>query len=488
MDFHKLSAFALARGIKAREYTSEQVLDHFLERTRRYNPALNAVVVLKEEQAREQARTADKAAEDGRDLGPLHGVPMTIKETWELEGWPTTAGHKGYQDHVSPRTAVAVQRLLDAGAIIFGKTNVPEFAGDLQSFNEIYGTTNNPWNTDLTPGGSSGGAAAALAAGLTPLELGSDIGGSIRTPAAFCGIYGLKTTSGLVPMRGHVPGTPGSVAKRDMGVGGPLARHLDDLEAELDLLSGPDDDMAPWQVNLPPASKKPLEEYRFATWLNDDWAPVDNEVLSGLVGFCDQLKSLGARLEDAQPEGLTLEKSHRLYYHLLGGVMSQGLPPKVRDRLAKLAGEEGDDYSHRFARGALQSHGEWLQKDEERAQLQRTWARFFEDHDLMICPVTNTLPFPHDQETSAMARTLTINGKEEPYLDVTVWAGVAMVVGLPAISFPVGFGDDGLPRAVQIIGPAWSEKTLIEVARQAQARLFPEGLPWPQLKESQDPI
>ncbi|MFW5825033.1 MAG: amidase family protein [Marinobacter sp.] len=482
MDFHTIAAFDLARGIKAREYSSEQVLDHFLERGRRYNPALNAIVVLREDQAREQARVADRAAEEGRDLGPLHGVPMTIKETWELEGWPTTAGHKGYQNHISPRTAVAVRRLLDAGAIVFGKTNVPEFAGDLQSFNDIYGTTNNPWNTSLTPGGSSGGAAAALAAGLTPLELGSDIGGSIRTPAAFCGIYGLKTTWGLIPMRGHVPGAPGSVGKRDMGVGGPMARHLDDLEAELDLLAGPDEDQSAWQVHLPQPESKPLADYRFATWLNDDWAPVDREVFSGLVGFCDQLKSWGARVGDAQPEGLTLEKNHRLYYHLLGGVMGQGLPEKVRRRLKKLATEEGDHYRHRFARAALQSHGEWLQKDEERARLQRTWARFFENHDLLICPVTNTLPFPHSQDTPAMERTLTINGRDEPYLDVTVWAGVAMVVGLPAISLPVGFGADGLPRAVQIVGPAWSEKTLIGVARQLQARLFPEGLPWPQLK------
>lgn len=479
MDFHKIPAFELARGIKARQYTSEQVLDHFLERTRRLNPVLNAIVVLREEQARKQARAADQAAANGHDLGALHGVPMTIKETFEIEGWPTTAGHKGYQDHVSPRTAVAVQRLLDAGAIVFGKTNVPEFAGDLQSFNDIYGTSNNPWNTDLTPGGSSGGAAAALAAGLTPLELGSDIGGSIRTPAAFCGIYGLKTTSGLIPMRGHVPGAPGSVAKRDMGVGGPLARHLDDLEAELELLAGPDDDMAPWQINLPEPDDRPLAEYRFATWLNDDWAPVDKEVLNGLVSLCEDLRSQGGSLEDAQPEGLTLEKSHRLYYHLLGGAMSQGLPAKVRDRLATKAAEEGDDYPHRFARGALQTHGEWLQKDEERAKLKRTWARFFEDYDLLVCPVTNTLPFPHSQDTSAMARTLTINGREEPYLDVTVWAGVAMVVGLPAISFPVGFGEDGLPRAAQIIGPAWSEKTLVQVARKIQERLFPHGLPWP---------
>lgn len=480
MDFHQLPAFELARGIKALDYTSEQVLDHFLDRVHRLNPALNAIVVLREDQAREQARLADQAARDGRDLGPLHGVPMTIKETFEIEGWPTTAGHKGYRDHVSPRTAVAVQRLLDAGAIVFGKTNVPELAGDLQSFNGIYGTSNNPWNTSLTPGGSSGGAAAALAAGLTPLELGSDIGGSIRTPAAFCGIYGLKTTSGLIPMRGHVPGAPGSLAKRDMGVGGPLARHLDDLEAELDLLAGPDTDMAPWRIELPEADRRPLQDYRFASWLNDHWAPVDNTVLSPLESFCEQLRDLGTSMVDARPEGLDLETNHRLYYHLLGGVMSQGLPEKVRSRLAEAAAEAGDHYRHRFARAALQSHGEWLAKDEERAQLQQRWAEFFTHYDLLICPVTNTLPFAHSQSAPAMDRTLTINGHQQPYLDITAWAGVAMVVGLPAISLPIGFGEDGLPRAVQIIGPAWSEKTLVQVARLIAAQQFPDGLPWPE--------
>lgn len=480
MDFHKLSAVQLARGIKAREYTAEAVLEHFLERTHRLNPALNAIVVLREEEARKQARAADRAAEEGRDLGPLHGVPMTIKETFEIEGWPTTAGFKGYRDHVSPRTAVTVQRLLDAGAIVFGKTNVPEFAGDLQSYNDIYGTTNNPWNTALTPSGSSGGAAAALAAGLTPLELGSDIGGSIRTPAAFCGIFGLKTTYGLIPMRGHVPAEPGALAKRDMGVSGPLARHLDDLEAELDLLAGPDQDMAPaWTVSLPEATGRALTDYRFATWLNDDWAPVDQEVLSPLIELCEHLKQQGITVEDARPEGLNLETSHRLYYHLLGGAMGSGLPPFMRDKLQPLAEGADDDYRSRFARGALQSHSEWLIKDEERAQWQQRWAELFTRYDALICPVTNTLPFPHDQEAPSLERTLTINGKPDPYLNITVWAGVAGVVGLPAISLPIGFGEDGLPRAVQIIGPDWSEKTLIHIARQLQQQLFPEGLPWP---------
>ena len=202
-------------------------------------------------------------------------------------------------------------------------------------------------------------------------------------------------------------------------------------------------------------------------------------MLSALVDLCDELKQEGALVENAQPEGLDLETSHRLYYHLLGGVMGPGLPPAMREKLRPLAEGDGDDYRSRFARGALQSHAEWLVKDEERAQLQQKWAELFARYDVLVCPITNTLPFPHDQNGPSLERTLTINGQPEPYLDVTVWAGVAGVVGLPAISLPIGFGDDGLPRAVQIIGPAFSEKTLIQIARQLQQKRFPDGLPWP---------
>src|SRR5690606_37586313 len=216
------------------------------------NPALNAIVATDIEAARERARAADAALAAGESWGPLHGVPITIKDTFEVAGMPTTAGAKELRDHRPSSNAVAVQRLLDAGAIVFGKTNVPLYAGDLQTYNEVYGSTSNPWDLHRTPGGSSGGAAAALAAGLTALELGSDIGGSIRTPSHFCGVCGLKPSYGIIPSRGHIPGPPGTLSEADISVTGPMARSVDDLELALDILAGPDTPAAKgWRLELP---------------------------------------------------------------------------------------------------------------------------------------------------------------------------------------------------------------------------------------------
>lgn len=484
MQFHEMSSFALAEGIRNRQFTAVEVLEHFLDRIDRYNPALNAIVVLRADEARRQAQAADAAVERGDTLGPLHGVPMTIKETFEITGWPTTAGHTRLKDYVSPRTAPAVERLQAAGAIVLGKTNVPELAGDLQSFNDIYGTTNNPWNTELTPGGSSGGAAAALAAGLVPLELGSDIGGSIRTPSAFCGIYGLKTTYGVIPTRGHIPGPPGYRGKRDIGVAGPMGRHLDDLAQALDLLVGPDEAEAPaWQIHLPEAHTKTLADLKVAAWLDDEFCPVDASVSHGLKIATDLLREKGATIDEAaRPDDLTLEQNHRLYYSLLAATMGAGLNEKTLEKLTALAQDsKDDDYRTRFARGATLSHTEWMRQDEERAQLQYRWRQFFEHIDLLVCPVVNTPPFPHDQEAPATERTLTINGEPQVYMDVTVWAGIAAIAGLPALSLPVGTSDEGLPLAVQLIGPAYSERNLIQIARLMSHDLHPDGLPFPSL-------
>ncbi len=482
MQFHTFSSRALANGIKQRRFTAVAVLNHFLVRIERLNPALNAIILLRPEDARRQAEAADAAAERGEDLGPLHGVPMTIKETFEIAGWPTTAGHKHYRDHLPDTTAPAVQRLLDAGAIVIGKTNVPELAGDLQSFNDLYGTSHNPWNHALTPGGSSGGAAAALAAGLTPLELGSDIGGSIRTPAAFCGIYGLKPTYGLVPTRGHIPGAPGSLAKRDIGVAGPLGRHLDDLEDALELLAGPDrPDAVAWQLTLPQPIQSRLVEFRVAAWLDDERCQPDQPVRDGLAQVVESLRQQGVPVdESARPDSLTLRDSDDLFYDLLSGVMGGGLSDKMLERFSvKAQSDDRTDYGVRFARGATQSHAHWLRRDEQRALIQARWAAFFRRFDVLLCPVVHTLPFAHNQANGALERTLMINGRPQPYMDVTVWAGLAGVAGLPALSLPAGFTADGLPLAVQIVGPAYSEKTLLAFGRLLDRVLNPDGLAWP---------
>ena len=478
MDLHRIGASALARRIKDGEVTAEAALDHFIDRIERLDGALNAVVVRRFEQARERAREADQALARGEDWGALHGVPMTVKETYEIAGWPTTAGMASLRGHVSERTSAAVERLLDAGAVIFGKTNVPAYASDLQTYNDIYGTTRNPWNPDLTPGGSSGGAAAALAAGFTPLELGSDIGGSIRTPAAFCGVCGLKPSFGLISTRGHVPGPPGALARRDISVAGPLARRVDDLELALTLLAAPEQEEATaWRLELPAPRHRELKDFRVATWLDDDRCPVDRRIVEALASLVARVAERGASVDaNARPRGVTLGGAHDLYYQLLTGTMGGGLPSGLYDQLKQAAGEaDPQDRGYRalFAKGATQSHAEWLRGDEQRAVMRAAWARFFQDFDVLLCPVVQTLPFTHRQTPGPDQRTLTVNGAEQPYMDILVWVGLAGAVYLPAATVPIGRTEDGLPLAGQIVGPYLEDRTVLAFAAELEVLLEP---------------
>jgi len=261
-------ATRLAAAVRRRELGSEELLDHYLERIGRLNPAINAVVTLDEERARAEARTADRATVAGGPLPPLHGLPVTIKDALATAGLRSTGGATELAEHVPTVDAPVVASLRRAGAIVFGKTNLPRWSGDLQSFNALFGTTNNPWDLTRTPGGSSGGAAAAVAAGLTSFEIGTDIGGSIRLPAAYCGVYGHKPSFGLVPGLGYLDHARGGTTEADVNVLGPLARSAEDLELLLGLIAGPTPDRAPaWRVELPPARHRSLAEYRVAAWL-----------------------------------------------------------------------------------------------------------------------------------------------------------------------------------------------------------------------------
>lgn len=481
MDLHRISTVALARRIREGEVSAEVALDYFIDRVERLDGPLNAVVVRRFDEARERAREADKALANGDLWGPLHGVPMTIKETFERAGWPTTAGVRELRDHVSEITSPAVRRLLDAGAVIFGKTNIPAYAADLQSYNEIYGTSNNPWNIDLTPGGSSGGAAAALAAGFTPLELGSDIGGSIRTPAAFCGVTGLKPSWGIIPTRGHIPGPPGALSRRDISVSGPLARHAEDLELALEILAGPDrDEAAGWKLDLPAPRHDTLKDFRVAAWLDDPRCPVDKPIRDALENLAERLAGEGLSVDAEARPGFDLTEAYDVYYTLLTGTMGVGLPDSLYERMQLGARETGaDDHSYRarFARGTTQSHADWLRANERRAQMRHEWSCFFEQHDVLLCPVVQTLPFTHRQEPAPDQRTLTVNGKDQPYMDILVWVGLCGAVYLPAATVPIGVTDDGLPLAVQVIGPYLEDRTVLAFARHLQTLLGPLSYP-----------
>lgn len=474
MDLAYHSTARLALMIREGEIRSEALLEHLLARLEVCNPPLNAVVVTDLDAARQRARDADAALARGERWGPLHGVPMTVKETYEVAGMPTTAGASALREHRSERNAVAVQRLLDAGAVIYGKTNVPLFAGDLQTYNDIYGTTVNPWNPEYTPGGSSGGSAAALAAGLTPLELGSDIGGSIRTPASFCGVCGHKPSFGIVSMRGHVPGPPGSLSAADISVAGPLARTVDDLDLAMGLLVGPDpENEAGWRVELPPARHAHGRDFRVAAWLDDPGCPVDAEVVALLEGLVERLREEGVAADaTARPPGIDLARSHDTYYQLLTGTMAGGLPEKVFASMqaqAETADPEDGSYPVRFARGATQRHAQWLRTNEKRLHMREAWQRFFGTFDVMLAPAIHTPPFAHDHGQPMAERRLPINGVDRPYMDVLAWAGLAGVVHLPSTVVPVGRTRAGLPVGVQIIGPYLEDATSLAFARFIEA-------------------
>ena len=297
-----LDAVSLAKKIKQKEISSVEMLNHYVERMEKYNPEINAIIVTQLDKARARAQAADNALAKGEDWGPLHGLPMTVKESFDIEGLPTTWGDPVNKDNIADADAVACQRLQDAGAIIFGKTNVPIHLADFQSFNDVYGTTGNPHDLDRTPGGSSGGSAAALVSGMTGLEMGSDIGGSIRNPAHYCGVFGHKPTWGVLPMRGHA--MKDVLAPSDISVIGPLARSAADLRLVMDIVGGADDLHTPgWQLNLPEPTQTSLKDYKVAVWLDDELAPVDESVKERVLKVAQLVEQAGGTVDyEARPD------------------------------------------------------------------------------------------------------------------------------------------------------------------------------------------
>jgi amidase len=459
------SARTIANLIRRKQLSSLEVVDHFLARIAQHNPALNAVVTLDAEQARAAARQADAALASGQALGPLHGVPMTIKDAFEVAGMRTTSGATTWKDHVSSQDAVAVQRLRAAGAIIMGKTNTPAFCADWQSFNAVFGTTNNPWDLSRTPGGSSGGAAAALAAGMTPIEFGSDIAGSVRIPPGFCGVFGHKSSFGLVPPRGHMPGPSGTLAAADLVTVGPMARWADDLALMLDVVAGPlPEDAKAYRLQLPGPRAMTLRGYRVAAWLDDPAFPVDHSVGACLQHAVDELRRAGVQVDDAHPP-FELKDAHAMYRSLIDPVMVAGVKREVIASLeASAASADLTDPRAVFARNALIRHSHWMVWNEFRHRQRAQLARFFEDYDVLLCPITPVVAFPHDHSQPQEARRLTVNGQERPYHDLMGWISFSTSCYLPVTSTPVGRTPAGLPVGMQVIAPFLEDRTAIDFA------------------------
>jgi amidase len=468
---HFQSATAIAAAIRSGALGARDALEHFLGRVDAHNGAVNAIVFEDRAGARARADAADKARAAGARLGPLHGVPMTIKESYQLEGAPTTFGIPTMRGNVTERTALGVRRLVAAGANVFGKTNVPIRLADFQSYNEIYGTTNNPYDLARTPGGSSGGSAAALAAGLTGLEIGSDIGGSIRNPAHYCGVFGHKPTFGLCPTRGH--SLDDSVAATDISVIGPLARSAEDLKLALGLMAGPDEIDQPGVGIALPSLDTPLKGLKIGLWATDPLCPTSAAVSARLMVVASALAAAGAEIDDAARPAFASEQSHEVFTGLLLSAMAARMTDEAFAARLHAAERPGAELSPagQTARFETMRHRDWIRLNEARIKLRWAWKRYFETVDFLITPIMPTTAFLHDHGPEG-ARTIEVDGEVHPYFSQTFWAGLAGVAYLPATAFPAGLSEDGLPVGLQIIGPAYADMRTIGLAHRLEAMGF----------------
>jgi len=461
------SASALASLIRRKKIGCAELLELYLARVEKYNPTLNAIIATDLEGARRRARAADRALARKKPWGPLHGVPMTIKESYDVVGMPTTWGVPELKDHVPPRNALAVDRLLGAGVVLFGKTNVPIYLADYQSYNAIYGTTNNPWDLSRAPGGSSGGSAAALAAGLTGFEAGSDIGSSIRNPAHYCGVFGHKPTWGIVPPRGQA--LPGRVSQADISVIGPLGRSAEDLEIGLGVMAGPDEiDTAGYKLTLAKPRQKALRDFKVAVMLTDPVSEVDLEVQARVQAVAEFLASKRAKVSDRARPDVDAWEAQRVYIQLLRAATSGRLTPEEFEKnleAIKTLEPQDESYYARMVRANIISHRDWLVANERRHKMRWKWHEFFKEYDLLLCPAAASAAFPHDQQGERHERTIEINGRRVPTTDQLFWAGYSGMVYLPSTVAPAGFTKSGLPVGVQIVGPQYGDRTCIHMAR-----------------------
>ena len=458
------SALEAAAAIKSKRISAVELMELTFRRMDAYNPKINAVILQFRERSLARAREADQALARKQWWGPFHGVPITVKESYSMEGVPTTAGVLEQKDFRPTENAVAVDRILRAGAIITGKTNVPVMLGDLQSYNPIYGTSNNPWDLARTPGGSTGGGAAALAAGLGHLTLGSDIGGSIRIPSHFCGIYGHKPTLELVPMTGHVPPfqDPAPAKFVDLSVCGPMARSAEDLKVALQAIGGPaGPDAKALRWSMPAARHSRLTEFRVGCVLDDSACPIGSDVRGVLENALARIEKAGVKVNRGWPAGVNFSEQLNTYLFLLNAVMAPRFPPEVQEALR--AAYRAD---HKNIPGAAltEPHARWATETAKRLAARTVWEQYFHDHDVFLMPVAFVPAFPHDHSGSYSDRKLRTPEGERPYSDITPWIMAPTLTGCPATVAPAGRTAAGLPVGIQIMGPYMEDATTIEFA------------------------
>ncbi|WP_280269942.1 amidase [Nocardia wallacei] len=476
MEWNFLSAEELSAALRSGAVTSVELTEEAIARIEREDEAINAICVPDFDTARAAARRADAARARGEDA-PLLGIPVTVKESFDMAGLPTTWGMPAQRGFVPAEDAVQVSRLKAAGAVVLGKTNVPLMLRDIQSFNEIYGTTNNPWDHGRTAGGSSGGSAAALACGFGALSLGSDLAGSLRTPAHFCGIYAHKPTLGLAPTRGMVaPPGPALPLDLDLAVAGPMARTARDLALLLDVMAGSDPltHGLAYDVALPPARHDRLSDFRVLIIEDHPLIATGSAVRAGVRRVAEALEDEGARVERHSPLLPDLTEAATVYMLLMLSNAAAGLPADVYEHLrANAAALNADDRSLDAARlrGMVLSHRDWVGANSRREHHRHGWRQLFAEFDAVVCPITPTPAFRHNQDGSLEDRRIDIDGVEYPYFDQLVWAGVATMPGLPATAVPAGRSPAGLPVGVQLIGPMFEDRTPLRLAELLEEKI-----------------
>lgn len=463
MDLLDQDATAQLQALAQKRISSVELLKAALARHAETHAILNAVVAADPERALERARALDDGRARGETMGPLAGLPMTIKDTFDVAGLAASSGLAPLRRRQA-EDAVAVSHARHAGAVIWGKTNVPVMAADWQSTNPLYGATNNPWDPTRTPGGSSGGAAAALAARVTALEIGSDIGGSLRVPASFCGVFSHKPTWGMVSQRGHVPPAPGSFSERDLNVVGPMARSARDLRLLLSIIEA-----GPLAPRAPPAD---LKAARIALWLDDPECPLDPAVRAVIEAFADELRAAGATVEPIRSP-VDMRALLFSYQTLLGSVLGEDLPPKLL---------KGMERMRFFAEGAVKRgagplssavmamaytarHREWMAADAVRARLRHEIGEVLGKWDAILAPITPVPAFPHDRRPFQKRALKTTDGQLLPYASMLTWISLATALHLPATAVPAGQTPAGLPVGAQLIGPLGGDARTLAIAQ-----------------------
>jgi amidase len=463
-DFDFATALTATAAIKAKQVSSLELTRRMFARIDKYNPELNAFAYQMREQALAQARAADATLSRDDEVGPFHGVPICVKESFGVKGEPDTWGIVALKGSKAHANSAVVQRLLDSGAVLLGGTNVPLNLMDWQTFNDIYGTTNNPWDLTRTPGGSSGGSAAALAAGLSYLSAGSDIGGSLRVPASFCGIYSHKPTLDLVSLSGHEPGgalgLPGF--STGLAVAGPMARSAHDLMAALRVLGGPEGyRRKAWSWTLPPPRKRALKEFRVGYVFDSPMANPTSEVRPALDRTISVLERAGAQLRPGWPRGYDLGDAFNSYMFLLSA-FTFSTESKDAQEIDRKNYQQNP--RNPFAAGALGSYADWQQQHFRQLSFRALWQEYFKQIDVFLMPCSFTVAFHHDPTPDLNSRILDTPDGKRPYMQLMPWMVTATLTGCPATAAPIGQSSSGLPVGIQIMGPFWEDATPIEFA------------------------